>query len=180
MRIRNSKLLVFTPLFVAAALLYAQQHSAPRPEDTEVWTPVPDVVAPGVSDAAPPSDAIVLFNGKNLDEWVSTKDKSPANWTVADGVLTVKKAPGIGNIETSNTQLNEVEEELSLGAHALCDGASIHAEHTLWEFPLLCRGPAIPSPSTFLSVSATSPSNVNFKALESRFKTTFSHMSRST
>ncbi|MGO8757209.1 MAG: DUF1080 domain-containing protein [Terracidiphilus sp.] len=106
MRIRNSKLLVFTPLFVAAALLYAQQHSAPRPEDTEVWTPVPDVVAPGVSDAAPPSDAIVLFNGKNLDEWVSTKDKSPANWTVADGVLTVKKAPGIGNIETRRTFKN--------------------------------------------------------------------------
>ena len=36
------------------------------------------------------------------------------------------------------------------------------------------------APSTGFSVSATSPSNVNFKALESRFKTTFSHISRST
>ena len=37
-----------------------------------------------------PSDAIVLFDGKNLDEWVSNRDKSPAKWPVADGVLTVR------------------------------------------------------------------------------------------
>ena len=47
---------------------------------------------------AAPSDAIVLFDGKSLDEWVSTRDKSPAAWTVADGVLTVNKKAG--NIET--------------------------------------------------------------------------------
>ena len=69
-----------------------------RPEDTEVWEPVPKVVVPGATDAAPPSDAIVLFDGKNLDEWVSSRDKSPARWIVADGVLTVNKAGG--NIET--------------------------------------------------------------------------------
>jgi hypothetical protein len=72
--------------------------ATPRPEDTEVWEPVPKVVAPGATDAAPPSDAIVLFDGKNLDEWVSSRDKSPARWIVADGVLTVNKAGG--NIET--------------------------------------------------------------------------------
>ena len=72
--------------------------ATPRPEDTEVWEPVPKVVAPGATDAAPPSDAIVLFDGKNLDEWVSSRDKSPARWIVADAVLTVNKAGG--NIET--------------------------------------------------------------------------------
>ena len=29
----------------------------------------------------------MLFDGTNLAEWVNTKDKQPAGWTVADGVL---------------------------------------------------------------------------------------------
>ncbi len=77
---------------------------AARPEDTEVWQPVPPIVTPGTTDAAPPSDAIVLFDGKNLDQWVSSQDKSPAKWIVADGVMTVNKAAG--NIETRRTFKN--------------------------------------------------------------------------
>ena len=69
----------------------ATQGAKPRPEDTEVWEPVPQVVTPGAANSAAPSDAIVLFDGKNLDEWVSSTDKSPAKWTVADGVITVNK-----------------------------------------------------------------------------------------
>ncbi len=79
----------------------AQGGTSARPEDTEIYEPVPKVVTPGATDAEPPSDAIVLFNGKSLDAWVSTSDKSPAKWTVADGVLTVNKAKGAGNIETT-------------------------------------------------------------------------------
>jgi len=55
-------------------------------------------VTPGARDAAPPSDAIVLFDGKGLDQWVSAKDGSPAKWNVAGGLLTVEKKAG--NIET--------------------------------------------------------------------------------
>jgi hypothetical protein len=78
--------------------------SAGKPEDTEVWTPVPKVVTPGAVVGAPPSDAIVLFDGTNLDQWVSTKDKSPAGWTVADGIITVAKPNG--NIETKRSFTN--------------------------------------------------------------------------
>jgi archaellum component FlaF (FlaF/FlaG flagellin family) len=39
-----------------------------KPEDTEVWEPVPVIVTPG-SGTQPPSDAIVLFNGKDMSEW---------------------------------------------------------------------------------------------------------------
>ncbi|HEU5023139.1 MAG TPA: DUF1080 domain-containing protein, partial [Bryobacteraceae bacterium] len=85
----------------------ARGASGPRHEDTEVYTPVPKVVTPGATNAAPPSDAIVLFDGKNLDEWVTNRDKSPAKWTVADGILTVKKGrEGGGNIETKRTFKN--------------------------------------------------------------------------
>ena len=96
-----SKVLAFTALLAVAAPLSAQ-----KPEDTEVWEPVPKVVTPGATCTAAPSDAIVLFDGKNLDEWVSNKDKSPAQWTVANGVLTVNKAQGGGNIETKRSFKN--------------------------------------------------------------------------
>jgi hypothetical protein len=103
---RFSKLLAFPPLIAAAGSLFAQQPGAPKPQDTEVWEPVPKVVTPGASNTAPPSDAIVLFDGKNLDEWVSSRDKSSARWIVADGRLTVNKMKGVGNIETRRTFRN--------------------------------------------------------------------------
>lgn len=87
---------------------------------TEVWSPVPDVVTPGYLTAAP-SDAIVLFDGTNLDKWQKPVIGYPANmdqaaatakalfkqdqsipqaagWIVKDGVMIVK--PGAGAIET--------------------------------------------------------------------------------
>jgi hypothetical protein len=69
-----------------------------KPEDTEQWSPKPPVVTPGAQPGAPPSDAIVLFDGANLDQWTSVRDHGPAGWTVKDGVATVAKLAG--NIET--------------------------------------------------------------------------------
>jgi hypothetical protein len=108
--------LVTTAFLVTLAWPVAAQQTAtppqgaapaaprPSPAETEVWDPVPKVVTPGPTNAAPPSDAIVLFGGTNLDEWVSQRDKSPAKWTVADGVLTVNKQAG--NIETKRSFKN--------------------------------------------------------------------------
>lgn len=86
-------------LALLASALPMSQQPPPRPEDTEVWSPEPPVIEVPPAPAVPaPSDAIVLFDGTNLDQWVSVKDQGPAQWTVADGVFTVKK--GSGNIET--------------------------------------------------------------------------------
>ncbi len=107
MRTHLLKLLALVVAAAFAAPLFAQQPSAaPKPEDTEVYEPVPPVVTPGATNEAPPSDAIVLFDGKNLDEWVSAQDHSPAPWLVHDGVMTVSKAPGSGNIETKRKFTN--------------------------------------------------------------------------
>jgi hypothetical protein len=65
---------------------------------------VPPIVTPGATDAAPPSDAIILFDGSNENEWVSAQDHTPAQWIVGDGVLTVAK--GTGNIETKRSFRN--------------------------------------------------------------------------
>jgi hypothetical protein len=106
MRTSFLQMSVFVVVAAVTAPLFAQQSAAapaPKHEDTEVYSPVPPVVTPGVSDAAAPSDAIVLFDGRNQDEWVSAADHSPAKWIVADGILTVNKEKGVGNIETKRS-----------------------------------------------------------------------------
>jgi hypothetical protein len=74
-----------------------------KPEMTEFWEPEVRVVTPGTTtpNAAmtPPSDAIVLFDGKDLSKWKGTNGE--AKWDVKDGVFTVKK--GTGDIETKQT-----------------------------------------------------------------------------
>lgn len=67
-------------------------------EKTEVWEPVPAVVSalPGKV----PSDAIVLIDSKNLDQWEAL-DGGPAAWTVDNGKVTV--APGKGDIKTKQS-----------------------------------------------------------------------------
>ena len=42
-----------------------------KPEETEVWSPVPPVVTPGTTNAQPPSDALILFDGRDLSKWES-------------------------------------------------------------------------------------------------------------
>ncbi len=80
----------------------AQQKEYPKPEPmkpgmSEYWTPQPKIVTPGVTTVnaaiTAPSDAIVLFDGKDLSSWESVKG-GPAQWTVHDGVFTVDKKTG--------------------------------------------------------------------------------------
>lgn len=69
-----------------------------KPEATEIYSPVPPVVKPGFI-TAPPSDAIVLFDGSDLDAWVSAIDSTAATWLInKDGSMTVKN--GSGDIQT--------------------------------------------------------------------------------
>lgn len=80
---------------------YTFAQETKNPKDTEVWSPVPKSVKSQVALTSPPEDAIILFDGNNLDQWLSVKDNSAARWTVSDNVFTVKK--GTGNIQTKKT-----------------------------------------------------------------------------
>ena len=72
--------------------VFAQDRPTFDPKLTEVWEPVPEKITPGENNA-PPSDAIILFDGKDLNEWTNGKGDK-AEWTVADGAMTVKKGKG--------------------------------------------------------------------------------------
>ena len=97
-------------LFTATALILAvtasvQEKVYPEtpemsPAMTEFWLPQPKIVTPGdFATNTAPSDAIVLFDGKDLSAWQSS-DGGEAGWDVHDGVFTVKA--GTGGIQTKD------------------------------------------------------------------------------
>jgi hypothetical protein len=81
----SSALLIGTAASVIGALLL--NHAADSLNKVE-----PRVIDPG----PPPSDAIVLFDGKDLAKWRSAQG-ADARWKVADGAMTVN---GTGSIMT--------------------------------------------------------------------------------
>ena len=90
---KNRLIFIAAFLFLLVAAGHAQQKM--KHEETELYTPVPPVVTPGKSCGDAPSDAIILFDGKNLDSWVSANDTTkPADWIIKKGILTVNKTAG--------------------------------------------------------------------------------------
>lgn len=94
MNLRFSAIATFGLLMTATS--YAQITD---PKATEVWEPAPRIVETGQGTQAP-SDAIVLFGGRDLSEWTSAKNADiAAPWAInPDGSMTVK--PGSGDIKT--------------------------------------------------------------------------------
>lgn len=65
-----------------------------KPQDTEVWEPKPPKVAIN-GQSGVPSDAVVLFDGANLNAWKSKNGGGAPQWTVnPDGSMTVKDKTG--------------------------------------------------------------------------------------
>lgn len=72
---------------------------------TEVYAPVPPVVTPGKQNSDAPSDAVVLFDGSNLNQWQSVDHPGEAaGWIVQNGMMTVDKTKG--NIQTKQSFLD--------------------------------------------------------------------------
>ncbi|SMO40030.1 3-keto-disaccharide hydrolase [Gracilimonas mengyeensis] len=88
-------------LWMVQSNIYAQDSVDMRPEDTEWYEPVPAKVTPAETHfLQPPSDAIILFNGNNLDAWESSAGGEAA-WIVEGDHFTVKT--GTGDIQTKNS-----------------------------------------------------------------------------
>lgn len=71
-------------LFVAIAAAAVTSCSIGQEYMSGIKWPEPPIVTPGKTDADPPSDAVVLFDGKDLSAW-----EGGNKWKVEDGVAIV-------------------------------------------------------------------------------------------
>lgn len=74
-------------VLAATAWNYCAAFQLPEPKAE------PKIIDPGDATRAP-SDAIVLFDGKDLSNWVSGRDGSPAKWEVKEGAMVVVRGTG--------------------------------------------------------------------------------------
>jgi hypothetical protein len=91
---RSVRFLMAATIITAPALAAAEDY-----EVHDMKRPQPAVVTPGTASTPeqagkPPSDAVVLFDGKDLSKWESEKDKSAARWKVENGDMVVEPKTG--------------------------------------------------------------------------------------
>lgn len=81
-------------LIIANFVLAQEEPMKMKPQMTEIWDPEVSVVTPGETPMDAPSDAIVLFDGVDLEnEWTNGQGGKPG-WLVEDGCVTVVKGQG--------------------------------------------------------------------------------------
>jgi 3-keto-disaccharide hydrolase len=93
---RAAALVAFAALVIGGAAVYSQAMQDLKPFDAPKNEP--PVVTPGRTPSDAPSDAIVLFDGKDLSAWRSATGNGEAKWAVRDGYMEV--APRTGDIAT--------------------------------------------------------------------------------
>ena len=90
----------------------------------DIDRPHPRVVTPSNVPGGPPSDAIVLFDGKDLSKWVNTDKKgqeSPAKWKVENGY--VECVGGTGDLVTKE-KFGDMQLHIEWASPAEIRGAS--------------------------------------------------------
>lgn len=93
-----------------------------EPEMTEIWEPEVKVITPAKNLGDAPSDAIILFDGKNLDQWVSQKDKTkPAPWKIVNNEY-LEVVPGSGWIQTK-MKFGDCQLHIEFSAPDVVEGA---------------------------------------------------------
>ncbi|MGH8019351.1 MAG: 3-keto-disaccharide hydrolase [Opitutaceae bacterium] len=104
---------------VAAALIACaadDDSNLPPPEETEYYSPVPPIVRAPAD--APPSDALVLFDGSSMDAW-ETEKPDAKGWKIEDGALVV--VPKQGTLRTKQA-FGDVQVHIEWRAPADDDG----------------------------------------------------------
>lgn len=109
MCLKSVRLLLALPFLTAAATSASAQEYL-----NGIKWEKPAIVNPGETDSAPPSDAVVLFNGKDLSNW-----KNGDKWKVEDGVIYCGKG-----VLTSNEQFGDCQVHIEWSAPTPPKGSS--------------------------------------------------------
>jgi hypothetical protein len=88
---------LLTLIIALSVKLNAQSREDQGAKLTEVWQPEPRVVTPGKTSLDAPSDAVVLFDGKDLSQW-QKENGGEVKWKLNNGSMQVVK--GAGNVQT--------------------------------------------------------------------------------
>ncbi|MCX6620273.1 MAG: DUF1080 domain-containing protein, partial [Acidobacteria bacterium] len=131
---RISGILMPAALLSGVWLTAADRHSPIGYSDTPVlpgqkWKvhdidrPRPRMVTPGVKPGDPPSDAIVLFNGKDLSHWMSRKKGvlSAPGWTLGKGYV---ECTGKGGDLVSKEKFGDAQFHIEWAAPVKIEGTS--------------------------------------------------------
>jgi hypothetical protein len=99
---KNSLLLAWMAIALFSLVKLSDAQATMKWKIHDLNRPLPPVIDPGTASTQdtpghPPSDAVVLFDGKDLSQWAD-KDGKPAQWKVENGYMEV--LPGSGNIST--------------------------------------------------------------------------------
>ncbi len=103
MKLKHTKRLILAVLAATLpmGLLACAAEKSSRWQIHDPTRPLPPVVVPADQCGQPPSDAVILFDGKDLSAWQSSKDGGPAKWKVENGFVEV--AAKTGDIRTKES-----------------------------------------------------------------------------
>ena len=130
----NSKIIFLFLFSIAFSLQIGAQNNhistppevSPMPmkaEMTEIWEPEVSLVTPAKTLGDAPSDAIILFDGTNLDQWVKQKDNAqPAPWKIVDNDH-MEVVPGSGGISTK-MKFGDCQIHIEFSAPDVVEGSS--------------------------------------------------------
>ncbi|MCG8414695.1 MAG: DUF1080 domain-containing protein [Pseudomonadales bacterium] len=86
--------------------------------DRRAFDPVPDKVVGAINGSAP-SDAIVLFDGSNMDAWITAETEEAARWEIDGDAMTVRR--GMSTIKTKQA-FGDIQLHLEFRPTAVIEG----------------------------------------------------------
>lgn len=109
-------------LLFAAASLSAGAALAQITDNQQIFAPVPAKVRAQVVTTPPPEDALVLFEGGNLDAWQTVNSGAPASWLLLNDSMTVDRARGASTSIETKRRFGDMQLHIEWATNPILDG----------------------------------------------------------